>query len=264
MFEELDYLYGRLRSVRPLSPESVRRLSEDFLIDYTYNSNAIEGSTLTLDETALVLKDGVTVGGKPLKHHLEAIGHRDAYYYVEDLVKNRTPVSERVIKDIHSLVLMDRQTDKGVYRSVPVRVGGFHPCQPYEVPVQMERLMIDYNEELQSLHVVERAAVFHLRFETIHPFIDGNGRAGRLLLNLELMKEGYPPVNVKFSDRERYYDCFNHYRANNNDASKMIALIEGYAIFECKRYIEIAEQSDTLKDRHPEDFCVENGDGHEP
>jgi len=264
MFEELDYLYGKLQSVRPLSPESVRRLSEDFMIDYTYNSNAIEGSTLTLEETALVLKEGFTVGGKPLKHHLEAIGHRDAYYYVEDLVQNRVPVTEGVIKDIHTLVLMDRQTDKGVYRSVPVRVGAFHPCQPYEVPVQMERLMLDYEGEMQKLHVAERAAVFHLRFETIHPFIDGNGRVGRLLLNLELMKEGYPPVNVKFTDRAKYYDCFNHYRENNNDPSKMIGLVEGYTIDELKRYIDIAEQSDNLKNNRPEDFCEEHEGGQEP
>jgi len=258
MFEGLNYLYGKLQGIRPLSPESVRRLSEDFMIDYTYNSNAIEGSTLTLEETALVLKEGVTVGGKPLQHHLEAIGHKDAYYYVEDLVKNKIPVSERTIKEIHTLVLMDRQTDKGVYRSVPVRVGSFHPCQPYEVPIKMERLMIEYGEEMQKLHVVERAAVFHLMFETIHPFIDGNGRVGRLLLNLELMKEGYPPVNVKFTDRAKYYDCFNHYRENNNDPSRMIKLIEGYAIYELKRYIEIAEQSDKLRNGDPENYCDKN------
>ena len=247
MFEKLDTLYGKLQSVRPLSPESVRRLSEDFMIDYTYNSNAIEGSSLTLEETALVLKEGVTVGGKPLQHHLEAIGHRDAYYYVEDLVKNIVPLSEKVIKDIHSLVLMDRQMDKGVYRSVPVRVGGFYPCQPYEVPIKMEQLILDYNGEMQKLHIIERAAVFHLMFETIHPFIDGNGRVGRLLLNLELMREGYPPVNVKFTDRMQYYDCFNHYRENDNNASQMTALVEGYAIEELKRYIEIAEQSENLR-----------------
>ncbi|MCL2003419.1 MAG: Fic family protein [Oscillospiraceae bacterium] len=255
MFEELDMLHGKLKNARPLSPESVRRLSEDFMIDYTYHSNAIEGSTLTLEETALVLKEGVTVGGKPLRHHLEAIGHRDAYYYMEDLVKTKTPLSERTVKEIHSLVLMDRQSDKGVYRSVPVRVGGFVPCQPYEVPVQMERLMMEYGGELQKLHVIERAAVFHLRFETIHPFIDGNGRVGRLLLNLELMRAGYPPVNVKFSDRTNYYACFSHYRENNGDASKMTALIAGYAALALQHYIGIAEQSDTLRNSHPEDFC---------
>ena len=264
MFKEIDSLYGKLKSVRPLSPESVRRLSEDFMIEYTYDSNAIEGSTLTLEETALVLKEGVTVGGKPLKHHLEAIGHRDAYYYVEDLVKSKTSVSEKVIKDIHSLVLMDRQMDKGVYRSVPVRVGAFHPCQPYEVPIMMERLMIKYAGEMQQLHVIERAALFHLMFETIHPFIDGNGRVGRLLLNLELMKEGYPPINIKFSDVSKYYDCFNHYRVNDNDASKLTALVSGYALDELKRYIDIAEQSDKLRNGSPDDFCGEHKNGAKP
>ena len=249
MFNEIESLYIKLKSIRPLSPDSVKRLSEDFMIDYTYNSNAIEGSTLTLEETALVLKEGFTVGGKPLKHHLEAIGHKDAYYYVEDLVKikSKTPVSEKVIKDLHSLVLMDRQTDKGVYRSVPVRVGAFHPCQPYEVPIQMERLMLDYTGEMQQLHVMERAALYHLVFETIHPFIDGNGRVGRLLLNMELMNNGYPPIIIKFSDVSKYYDCFNHYRANDNDASKMTELVSGYAVYELKRYIEIAEQSDKIR-----------------
>ncbi len=262
MFRELDELFAKLQSIRPLSPESVRRLSEDFMIDYTYNSNAIEGSTLTLEETALVLKEGVTIGGKPLKHHLEAIGHRDAYYYVEDLVKNKTAVSERVIKDIHSLVLMDRQMDKGVYRSAPVRVGAFYPCQPFEVPVQIERLLLAYDDELQMLHVVERAAVFHLRFETIHPFIDGNGRVGRMLLNLELMKSGMPPVNVKFTDRQRYYDCFNHYRESGGDASQMTSLVREYAIYELKRYIGIAEQADTLKTRQPGNFCTDGENSH--
>ena len=252
MFEELNNLYDKLQNIRPLSPGSIRRLSEDFLIDFTYNSNAIEGSTLTLDETALVLKEGVTIGGKPLKHHLEAIGHRDAYYYIEDLVKSKTLISEKVIKDIHSLVLIDRQMDKGIYRSVPVRVGSFHPCQPYEVPFKMEQLMTTYSVEMQNLHVIERAAVFHLIFEIIHPFIDGNGRTGRLLLNLELMREGYPPINVKFTERDKYYNCFNHYRENNNDASKMIELVEDYAIDELERYIRISEQSDKLRNHASE------------
>ena len=247
MFKELDALYSKLKSIRPLSPASVRRLSEDFMIEYTYNSNAIEGSTLTLEETALILKEGVTIGGKPLQHHLEAIGHKDAYYYIEDRVKNKIPVSEQVIKAIHSLVLMDKPSDKGIYRSIPVRVGSFYPCQPYEVPIQMERLMSDYSGEMQKQHVIDRAALFHLRFETIHPFIDGNGRVGRLLLNLELMKAGYPPVNIKFADRAKYYECFDHYRANDNNAAKMTKLIEEYAIAELKRYLEIAEQSASLK-----------------
>ena len=248
MFREVDMLYNKLKSIRPLSPESIKRLSEDFMIDYTYHSNAIEGSTLTLEETALVIKEGVTIGGKPLQHHLEAIGHRDAYLYVEDLIKNKVGISEKTIRHIHALILMDRQSDKGVYRSVPVKIGSFYPCHPYEVPVQMEQLIAKYNDEMQAMHVIERVALFHLVFETIHPFIDGNGRVGRLLLNFELMREGYPPVNIKFSDRTKYYECFRQYHASDNkDTSNMTELIGSYAIDELKRYIEIAEQSDKLR-----------------
>ena len=247
MFTEIDLLHEKLKTVRPLSPESVRRLSEDFMIDYTYNSNAIEGSTLTLDETALVLKEGITIAQKPLKCHLEAIGHRDAYYYIEDLVKNKTPLSEKTIKEIHSLALIDRQRDKGIYRSVPVRIGSFYPCRPYEVPIKMEQMMTDYDANMKTLHVIERAVLFHLVFETIHPFVDGNGRVGRLVLNLELMKAGFPPINIKFSDVSKYYDCFNHYRANNNDPSKMTELVADYALYELKQYVEIAEQAEKLQ-----------------
>jgi Fic family protein len=128
----------------------------------------------------------------------------------------------------------------------------------------MERLILVYGGEMQKLHVVERAALFHLRFETVHPFIDGNGRVGRLRLNLELMKEGYTPVNVKFTDRIKYYDCFSHYRENNNNDSPMTRLVEGYAMDELRRYIDNAEQSDTLISSHPEDFCTKNENGQEP
>lgn len=243
MFVELDALYAKLKTMRPLSPESIRRLSEDFMIDYTYNSNAIEGSTLTLDETALVLKEGVTISGKPLQHHLEAVGHKEAYFYIENLVKNKIGISEKTIKEIHSLVLMDKQSDRGRYRSVPVRVGSFYPPQPYEVPIQMERLLVEYNDKMQAMHIIEKVSLFHLMFESIHPFVDGNGRVGRLLINFDLMQNGYPPVNIKFSDRVKYYECFSHYHGNRNDTSKMVELIGGYVMDELQRYIEIAEHA---------------------
>ena len=250
MYSEIDILLAKLQNVRPLTPESIKRLSEDFMIDYTYHTNAIEGSTLTLDETALVLREGITIGGKALRHHLEAIGHRDAYYYMEGLVKNKTPLTERTIKEIHSLVLMDRQFDKGVYRRVPVRIGAFYPCPPYEVGYQMEQLLAYYNAEMQDMHVIERAAVFHLIFETIHPFIDGNGRVGRLLINMELMQAGYPPINIKFADRLAYYECFSHYREHDNDPEKMTELIGRYAMDELKRYIMLrfVPEDDALAD----------------
>ncbi len=149
----------------------------------------IEGNTLTLRETALVLQHGITIAEKPLKDHMEAIGHRDAFYFVEQLVKDKEPLSEYLIKQIHSLVLMNDNENRGKYRNVPVMILGaeFTPPQPYLIPVQIENLILDYPSLIKKMHIIEAIALFHLHFETIHPFIDGNGRTGRLLINLELI-----------------------------------------------------------------------------
>ena len=127
-FDRIDGLLHELNSYRPLTEGELRRLRDEFLIGFTYNSNAIEGNTLTLQETALVLNEGVTIDGKPLKDHLEVVGHKEGYLYVEELVKQKVPLSEKVIKDIHSLVLMDRRQDRGVYRRVPVTIMVHHIC----------------------------------------------------------------------------------------------------------------------------------------
>lgn len=241
IFNKIDNLLSMLNKCRPLTEGEVQRLRDDFLIDFTYNSNAIEGNTLTLQETALIINEGITIAEKPLKDHLEVIGHQDAYYYIEELVKKKTDLSEKVIKDIHSLVLMDKPQDKGVYRRLPVRImGAIHePPQSLLVPVQMSELILEYNKMRKTMHPVERAALFHLKFESIHPFIDGNGRTGRLLLNLELMKDGYPAINVKFGDRRRYYDCFTAYHKSNGDPESMVILIAEYVEESLKRYLEI-------------------------
>ena len=224
LFAEVDALKTELDKRRPLTQGELQRLREEFLIEYTYNSNAIEGNTLTLQETALVL-EGVTIDKKPLKDHLEAVGHRDAFLYVQDLVKDKVPVSESIIKQIHTLVLMDRPEDRGVYRRIPVRImGAYHvPSDPILVPEQMENLIAEFAGN-KKLHPIERAALFHLKFEGIHPFVDGNGRTGRLILNLMLMQLGYPPINVKYSDRKRYYEAFDLYY-RDNDKSIFIYLI---------------------------------------
>ena len=245
-FTELDSLLSELNNYRPLQEDEIKRLRDDILVDYTYNSNAIEGNTLTLDETALVLKEGITIGEKPLKDHLEAIGHRDAFYYVEELVKDKIPISESVIRNIHALVLMNNRENRGIYRKVPVRVGSeYLPPQPWEVPIKMEQLVKEYNSDWTNLHIIEKTALFHLSFESIHPFIDGNGRTGRLLLNLELMKNGYPVINIKFTDRRRYYDCFADYHRTGK-ADKMTSLIAEYEIAAIKRLIDIMSQRDKL------------------
>lgn len=237
LFLRIDGLKAELDQRRPLTQGELKRLQEEFLIEFTYHSNAIEGNTLTLRETGLVL-EGVTIDQKPLKDHLEAVGHRDAFLYVQQLVSDKVLVSEKVIGDIHSLVLMDRPDDKGRYRSIPVRImGAYHdPPEPYLVPLQMEQLILDHNKIRN--HPIEKAALFHLRFEGIHPFIDGNGRAGRLLLNLMLMQQGYPPVNVKFTDRKRYYDCFDSYYKDKT-ATPMVKMIAEYLEERLMQYLEI-------------------------
>lgn len=232
---EIDALKAQLDSRRPLTQGELQRLRDEFLVEYTYNSNAIEGNTLTLQETALVL-EGVTVDKKPLKDHLEAVGHRDAFLYVEDLVKEQIPFSEYVIKQIHSLVLMDRPEDRGVYRRIPVRIlGAYHtPAEPFLVPEQMENLIAEFKSN-QKQHPIERAALFHLKFEGIYPFIDGNGRTGRLILNLMLMQVGYSPINVKYSDRRRYYEAFDAYY-RDHDEGELVKILMG----------EVKEKLETL------------------
>ena len=226
LFARIDGLKEQFNQHRPLTTGELQRLRDEFMVEYTYNSNAIEGNTLTLQETALVL-EGVTIDKKPLKDHLEAVGHRDAFLYVQELVQNKVTFSEFIIKQIHTLVLMDRPEDRGTYRRIPVRImGAYHePPAPVLVPELMEKLVEEFDNK--KLHPIESAALFHLKFEGVHPFVDGNGRTGRLMLNLFLMQKGYPPINVKFSDRRRYYDCFDSYY-RDGDASPMVEMVAEY------------------------------------
>ena len=232
----------RLSEMRPLTQGEVERLAEEFMIDFTYNSNAIEGNTLTLKETALAL-EGMTIDQKPLKDHLEAVGHRDAFLYVQDVAKQELPLSETVIKNIHALVLMNRPDDKGVYRRIPVRIMGAYtePVQPYMIEPKMTELLSLNEERKSTMTDIERIALFHLEFEGIHPFIDGNGRTGRLILNLDLIRNGYPPINVKFTDRKRYYDAFDAFY-KDNDATPMTELIAEYIDLRFDDYFVVLEK----------------------
>jgi Fic family protein len=231
---------SRLNGLRPLTPGEVARLREEFLIEFTYDSNAIEGNTMTLQETALVIKEGITIDQKPLKDHLEVIGHKDAYEYVLQLIQEKIPFCERIIKEVHTLVLMNQPQDRGVYRRVPVRIVGdtHEPPQPFLVPIQMEQLLVDYPKVINNMHPVVAVAVFHLLFEGIHPFIDGNGRTGRLILNFELLKQGFPPINIKFTDRKKYYQYFSEFYGTRNP-EMMVQLVADYVEKELDRYIEI-------------------------
>lgn len=235
----IDKKKNKLDHKRPLTAGEVERLTEEFVVEYTYNSNAIEGNTLTLRETDMVLR-GLTIDKKPLKDHLEVVGHKDAFDFVRDLVRDNVPLSESIIKQIHYLVLADKRDDRGVYRRVPVRIMGaqHEPVQPYLIQPKMEQLLEQYKNSTE--HIVSKLARFHIEFEAIHPFIDGNGRTGRLLVNLELMKAGYPPIDIKFTERRAYYDAFDEYYVKHSIRA-MEKLFAGYLNEQMDRYLGMLE-----------------------
>ena len=230
---------SRLKKRRPLTEGELERLDREFLTEYTYNTNAIEGNTLTLRETDMVLR-GLTIDRKSLKEHLEVIGHREAFEYVRQLVKENIEISEKVIKDIHYLVLADKKEDRGVYRRVPVRIIGANhdPVQPYLIIPKMEELIRKYKSSEED--IVTKLARFHIEFEKIHPFIDGNGRTGRLLINLEFMKKEYPPIDIKFTDRLKYYEAFDEYHVKHN-ISAMANIFARYLNQRLDYYLSIIE-----------------------
>lgn len=237
VLSQIDSKKAELDRRRPLTQGEAMRLNEEFAVEYTYNSNAIEGNTLTLRETDLVLR-GLTVGQKPLKDHMEAVGHKEAFDFVLELVKNNVPLSESIIKQIHFLVLADKKDDRGVYRRVPVRIMGANhePTKPYLIESETEQLLKRFEQNQE--HIITKLARFHIEFEGIHPFIDGNGRTGRLLVNLELMKAGFPPIDIKFTDRVAYYNAFDEYYVNHN-ISKMESLFADYVNAKLDLYLKI-------------------------
>jgi len=217
----------QLDAARPLPKHTLRTLQEKLFLEWTYNSNAIEGNTLTLNETKVVL-EGVTVGGKTLREHLEVINHRDAIRYVEEIITNQEPLSEWQIKNLHRLVLKGiDDTYAGVYREEQVFISGAKHVPPVALLIQdkMEDMVDWYQNEGSNLNAIERGAVLHAVFVGIHPFIDGNGRTARILLNLELMKDGYPPVVIKVENRLAYYEALDKAHTTN-DYCDSISLVE--------------------------------------
>lgn len=199
---------GQLDAQRPLSATVVERLHEQLTIDWIYNSNAIEGSTLTLRETELILQYGLTIGGKSLREHFEVVNHRDAISFVEALAGKDQPITAFQVRQLHQLVLMRIDDENaGQYRRTNVRIGGAAhiPPEAWLIPQQMDEWERWLNTDAQALHPIDRAALAHHRFAAIHPFIDGNGRTARLIMNLLLLRDGYPPTVIKRTNRQQYY-----------------------------------------------------------
>lgn len=206
--QTVDALKSQLDAHRPLSADVTRQLRADMVLRYTFHSNAIEGNTLSLMETKVVLEDGVTIGGKSVREHLEAINHADAIGFLETLVATGTLLDERNLKELHSLVLRGIANTAGCYRTGNVIISGAGHTPPDHLHVQehMDNFFAWYAHESQQLHPVERAARLHADLVVIHPFSDGNGRTSRLAMNLELMRAGFPTVVIPVEERAAYYE----------------------------------------------------------
>ena len=244
LLQECDTLRAHLSAMRPLPAEALKKIEDALAIEYTYESNRIEGNTLTLQETELVVNEGVTIAGKSMREHLEAINHAEAIDYIKDFAHNGMEISERTIKEIHALVLHGiNRENAGRYRSVPVLISGSRhiPPQPYLINKLMEDFMIRYREmEGEKVHPVLIATYLHDELVRIHPFIDGNGRTSRLLMNLYLLRNGYVIVNLKGSNEAKlaYYTALeaSHIEKHPEAFQKLVA---GQEIASMHRYLSI-------------------------
>jgi Fic family protein len=198
----------RLDQLRPLPQGVLQRLQEQLIVEWTYHSNAIEGNTLTLRETLLILQTGLTIGGKTLREHFEVINHRDAIAFVETLVAQAEVVTPFQVRQIHALVLKGIDDENaGHYRQLPVQIAGaaHRPPEAWEVPGLMTAWGDWLAGDASHLHPVEQAALAHHQLAALHPFIDGNGRTARLVMNLLLLKDGFPPTVIRKENRRQYY-----------------------------------------------------------
>lgn len=238
---DIDQLKAELDILRQ-SLDNVT-IKEALEVEFLYESNRIEGNTLTLRETLLVINEGMTISGKSMREHLEAINHKEAILFIDDLVSQKVDLSEYVLKQIHGIVLygIDRE-NAGVYRKLPVAIAGSKhlPPQPYLLQDLMEKYFQFYNQEKEHLHPVVLAAEMHERLVTIHPFIDGNGRTARLIMNLILLQYGFPLAIIggDYDSRMAYYDALEKVQSENNKED-FILLIAEKVLFALERYINI-------------------------
>jgi Fic family protein/DNA-binding Xre family transcriptional regulator len=240
LLDEIDALKLQLDSFRQFDSY---RIAQALELEYTFESNRIEGNTLTLRETDLVINEGLTISGKSMREHLEAVNHKEAIEYIRHLVDKEIPFNERELLTLHNLILRSIDpSNAGQYRRLQVMIkGSAHlPPAPYIVPKQMEDYFFWYQRESKKLHPVVLAAEMHERLVTIHPFIDGNGRTSRLIMNLILMRHGYVIANIKGDTESRvsYYSTLEKAQTTGNK-SDFIELVARYERDALKRYLSI-------------------------
>lgn len=243
ILDEIDLLKTKLDSFRTFDSY---RITQALELEYTFESNRIEGNTMTLRETDLVINEGLTISGKSMREHLEVINHQEAIAYVKELMQKNSLINEREVLSIHNLILRGiHPEDAGRYRKVQVMIqGSSHmPPQPFLVAKEMEDFFIWFETNKNNLHPIVLAAEMHERLVTIHPFIDGNGRTSRLVMNLILLQHGYIIANIKgdYESRMQYYQALETAQTKNNkeDFILFIAQMEKESL---ERYISIIGQ----------------------
>lgn len=232
---------AQLKSLRPISPILMEKLKERFQVEMTYNSNGIEGNTLTLNETYWVFQEGITVKGKSLKEHLEVKDHKKALEKLYQLVESPTEIdfTEHLIKELHQAVIENtEEVDDYEYRNTDVFISGsdHKPPAPGEISKEIKKLLKWVREERHHYHILEFVALFHHRFVHIHPFLDGNGRTTRLLMNLFLMRAGFPLVIILKNDRQKYYRALR--MADNGRYRALIQFIAQAALRSLNLYLD--------------------------
>lgn len=241
ILKKIDSIKAKIDAHRPMDSYMVKQLREYFRIGMTYTSNALEGNSLTETETKIVIEDGITIGGKPVKDHLEALGHSEAYDLLFTLTKDKD-ITEANIKELHRLFYYRiNASQAGKYRKQKVIITGtdFIPPAPDKIPALMKALIDNIPGKRKENHPVEFAAILHRELVTIHPFIDGNGRAGRLLMNLVLLQAGYPVAIIPPVLRREYLDTLNKtHKGDNKPFNKFIA---GVCYESAKEYLRLLE-----------------------
>ncbi|MCC5924125.1 MAG: Fic family protein [Crocinitomicaceae bacterium] len=244
MLDELNDKRLIWEAKKPLEAIQLEKMRDYFHTAYTFESNRIEGNTLTLSETHLVINEGVTIGGKSMREHLEVINHQEAIALILELVQQKIHLNAYYLKQIHSIVLngIDKR-NAGVYRSVPVRISGSEhvPPEPYLIEKLMEDYFLFYETQKDQLHPVVLAAEMHERLVTIHPFIDGNGRTSRLIMNLILLQNGYTIVNLKgdFEQKLKYFRALEAVQVNH-EKEDFHQLIATHALQSLDEHIQLA------------------------
>lgn len=218
---------------------TLQTFEQAFEIEYTHNSTAIEGNTLTLMETKVLLEDGISIGGKRLRELYEAVNHRNAYRYVKECIEKGEPLSEKIVKDIHA-ILMDHIFTGGIYRNVDVYISGAQhtPPSPNEMYRQVKNFYADLSWKGNELNLIELAAWTHAEFVKIHPFPDGNGRTSRLIMNYQLLANGFPAVSIAKENRLEYFNTLEAY-AVEGDLRPFAEMIAGLVDQQLDRYLEM-------------------------